>query len=244
MEKYEISNDNNQEILKTLIDIILRKHPIVEDRSHVLYPNFNEPRTPEMEIHFNFYNEDEKSITQVIFMDGTKSYKESIPDMVITDGLISKEIVCIFIDYLLLDHDWFKDIYKYHTNIKIPMGVSSNDCMMNGISCGEICLNLDFNNHSDGKVLLNEYFKVIVIRYYEKLKHTNSFDGWFSEYCNFVKSDFINSLTIEEMKKFITSLNGDDLCNLIYSIPNDRFIELYNDYNSNDDVKTLIKGGY
>lgn len=241
MEKYELTYDNDAEILKCIQEVILERHPIVEDRLHILYPSFNEPRTPEMEIDFNFYKVDNNDITQICFQDGTSNYRQSIPNRIEINGLISKKVICDLISYLLTDHDVFKDIYIHETSILLPMIVDGRDENMHGISCGEIILNFDFHYHPDSKLLCNQYLKVIATTFYEKLKGTNTFKREFSNYCDNMKIDFLKSLTFEDLKRFIDLLNYDDLNGLVYSMPNDRFVQLYNEYNNQEEEKQLIK---
>jgi len=236
----EICN-NDAEILKCIKEIILDRHPIVEDRLSILYPSFREPRTPEMEIWFNFYQIEDKTITQISFLDGTLFHKESIPEVININGLISKTLICDLISYLLIDHDCFKNIYRNDTIIELSMIVDGRDENMHGISCGEINLKFDFHLHHDSNLLLKEYLKVITATFYEKLKGTSSFKKEFSNYCDFLKSEFINSSTIEELKGFIELLNSNDLCDLIFSIPNDHFVQLYNEYSAQKNIKKLTK---
>lgn len=241
MEKYELNYDNDAEILKCIQDVILERHPIVEDRLDILYPSFNEPRTPEMEIQFIPNRIDNKDITEIIFLDGTSNYKQSIPNKIVINGLISKKVICDLISYLLADHDIFKDIYIHETSILLPMTVDGRNENMHGISCGEITLNFDFTYHHDNKLLCKECLKVISTTFYNKLKGTDTFKREFTNYCDNMKLDFLKSLTFEELKKFIDLLDYDNLYNLIYSMPNDCFVQLYNEYNNQENPKNLIK---
>ena len=241
MKKYELNYNNNVKILDEIKKIILKRHPIVDDRLNILYPSSKDPRCPEMEIQFLFYKIDNKNITQILFLDGTSSYKSNIPEQIEINDLISKNILCDLISYLLTDHNLFENIYKYNTSIELPLIVDGRDENLHGISCGKIILKLDFNSHPDNELLMNEYLKVITTTFYEQLKRTNTFQKDLSNYCNNVKSEFINSLTTEELKQFINLLNNNDLCNLIYSMPNNRFIELYNKYNKEEKIKKLTK---
>ena len=241
MKNYELSYNNEEEILNLIKKIILDKHPIVSDRTKILYPDYNEPQTPEMQITFSFIKIDEKDITQVSFMDGTHNYKKGLQEYILINGFISKKVICNLINYLLIDHDYFENIYRHNTSFELSMNVNGCDDNMHGISCGKINLEFDYYNHPDNKRLLSEYFKIIATTFYEQLKETNMFQKEFSNYCNLVKEEFIKSLTDEELKSFIDLLGNDDLYNLIRSIPNNRFIELYNQYNNQEDIKKLIK---
>ena len=198
MKIYELCFDNDKEILQCMKEIILDRHPIVEDRMDVLFPSVHGPRKPEMGIHFIFNRYNDSDITQILFLDGTEDFKTTIPDRIQIDGLISKKLVCDFVSYLLTDHDCFRNIYKKATSIELPMVVDARDDNMHGISCGEINLCFDFTHHPDYKSLLNDYLKIITTTFYEELKKTSSFEKEFSDYCNSIKHEFINSLTIDD----------------------------------------------
>lgn len=74
--------------------------------------------------------------------DDKKIVERSIPDRIELNGLISEIAICDLINYLLTDHDYFKNIYKSSTSIELPMGIDGREDNMHGISCGEINLKI------------------------------------------------------------------------------------------------------
>ena len=241
MNNYELNYNNDEEILNCIKKIILNRHPIVQNRLDILYPYFDQPLTPEMEIDFRFHKINDNDITHILFLDGTDNHKESIHESITINGLISKKAIYDLINYLLTDHDWIKNICKYDTYFQIPMDVGGCEENMHGISCGEINLKFDFYRHPNKQKMLNEYLKFIAINFYEQLKNTSSVKRELSNYCDLVKKEFINSLTDDNLKSFFCLLNNEDLYNLIFSLPNNRFIELYNEYIKQEDQKQLTK---
>lgn len=241
MENYNISNlDNDTEILKAIIDILLNLYPIVDDRMDILFPPFGK-KIPELNINFCFHEIDNQNVTMVSFLAGNRDYKCATPNDLQINGLISKKVVCDFISYLLSDHDVFKDIHKWFNRIELPMTINLCDENMHGISCGDITLSFDFSRHPNCENLLNDYLKVIVTTFCDKLQTTATFKREFSKYCGFVKNEFIDSLSEEQLKVFVSLLNMEDLCKVLYSLPDDRFIELYEEYNNQDKTKQLTK---
>lgn len=241
MKNYNISNlDNENEILKSLIDTLTSICPIVDDRTDILFPLLGK-RVPELEIHFDFRKIDDQEFTQVSFLGGTSDYKCSVPNNMVINKLISKKVVCDFIEYLLNDHDVIRNIYKVHNSIQLPMTINLCDQNMHGIGCGDITLNFDFDRHPDNEKLFDEYLRVIITTFRNKLENTETFKREFSRYCGLVKTELINSLSLDQLKEFINLLDMQDLCSVVYSLPDDRFIELYGEYENQEKDKQLIK---
>ncbi len=133
------------------------------------------------------------------------------------------------------------------SNFKIYFDVDGKEKNVHGISCGSIALSCDFSKHPDGQKLWRYYFKKIIMTFYDQLKKTGMMKREFSSYCDLVKKEFFDSLTEDDLKKFVGLFNHYDLYNLVRSIPDERFIELYKEYNfpkkdgSSDKPKMIIK---
>ncbi|MBQ8219089.1 MAG: hypothetical protein IJZ79_04980, partial [Bacilli bacterium] len=91
------------------------------------------------------------------------------------------------------------------------------------------------------KKLLRKYLKIITTTFFKELQNTPTFKEEFSNFYRYIKNDFINSLSTEELRDFINLFNRDDLCYLINSLPDDRFSLLYNQYNEQKNIKKLAK---
>lgn len=249
MEKYELSCNEKEKILRCIKEIIINRHPVVENRLDILYPNFGDPPTPEMEIKFRFLRIEEQDITQVIFLDGNHQCKASIPERIRINGLILKEIIIHFIRYLLTDHDHISYMNKSLKSLDFELcfDVDGRDDNMHGIGCGPITIAFDFSKHPDGKRLWNYYLKEIILSFYDQVKETGMMKREFANYCDLVKKEFLDSLTEQDLRTFVGLLNQYDLYQLVRSIPDERFIELYKEYHSSkedgssDRPKMIIK---
>lgn len=241
MKNYLLDYNNNEEILMMIKTLLLNRYPIVDDRLHILYPMYNEPMTPEVDINFYFYNNDNKDITEIIFLDGTRISKSSTLDRLIINNLISGDVICDLINYLLTDHDYFKNIHIDDDKLMLIMGVNGCNENMHGISCGDITISFDFHFYPNKKKLLRKYLKIITTTFFKELQNTPTFKEEFSNFYRYIKNDFINSLSTEELRDFINLFNRDDLYYLINSLPDDRFSLLYNQYNEQKNIKKLAK---
>lgn len=240
MERQNISNNGDNEVQKAIVDTLLNIYPIVDDRTDILFPPFGKS-IPELAIHFDFYEIDKGDITQVLFLGGTRNYKCSFPDRLEINKLVSSDVVCRFIEYLLDDHDVFKSISQYHNCIELVMTINLCDKNMHGISCGDITLKFDFSSHPNCVNMLNDYFRTIIMVFRDKLENTEMFKREFSKYCGVVKSEFINSLSMEQLKEFVSLFNMDDLCRIVTDLPDMRFIQLYEEYQNKEKEKQLTK---
>lgn len=233
-------DNNNNEILEKIIEIILATHPIVKDRLNILYPNFNEPSTPEMSISFNFYKRNGVNITQISFLDGDQSFKHSIQNLNIL-GLINEEVLYNLINYLLTDHDYFQniDIHEKIPSFCLQMDVNGKIENMHGISCGLINLNFNFYYHPEGKKLFFKYLNAITTTFYKQLQETPTIKKAFTDYSKALKEEFLSSISYEDLKSFFNLLNNNDRSNLINLIPDDHFIQLYNKFIQQDKIKKI-----
>lgn len=239
MEIIEINKDEEKGILDYIKEIILNRHPIVKDRTNILYGN---SETPEMKVIFNFLEIDNKDATSISFMEGTHRFKTSIPERVRINDLVSIQVIYNIIQFLLSDHDIISEVNKYDsiTNFNISFDVDGRDENMTGISCGRITLEFEFNRHSKSKELYSLYLKGIITTFYEFLKDTDMMKREFADYCNFLKQEFIKSLSEGEERDFISLFNIGDLYDAICSLSDKRFIELYNQFNAREKKRELV----
>ena len=121
------------------------------------------------------------------------------------------------------------------------MTINLCDKNMHGISCGDITLKLDFSKHSNCSNILNDYFRAIIMTFRDKLENTEIFQREFSKYCRAVKNDFINSLSIDQLREFVSLFDMEDLCRIIADLPDTSFIELYEEYQNKNPEKQLAK---
>lgn len=240
MKKYELSYDKDDEIVKIIKNIILSRYLILEDRMDVLFKN---PR-PAMDINLYFYKDgNDNDFTEIMFTDGTENSKCSMPERISINGLISFQTITNLIYFILSDHDYIKDIYKNVSEFKLSFDINLNDDNIHGVSCGTIGLRLDFSSYPSHEELLNNYIKIIINNFYNELKYTENFKREYNKYCSLTKEKIINSLSEDDLHLFTHLLNYEELCNILLNIPNDRFIELYDEFENKkrNEEKILIK---
>lgn len=236
MEKHELNYDNSNEIVETIKNIILDRHPIVNDRIDTIMKN----NAPNMDIYIHFYNEP-NNITGVMFLDGTINYKSSIPERIIINDLISSTTVNKLIQFILSDHDIIKSINITKNEISLLFNVDLKEQNMCGISCGNIGLTLDFYGYTESNDLLDKYFKSIVTTFHKQLIYTEWYKQEYEKYRLKIKTQIINSLTETDLHKFINLLSNEDICNLLFDMPDDRFGEIYNQLQNIENSKELVK---
>lgn len=226
MGKFELNYEKDKEILQRIKDIILNRFPVLDDRLDILFTN---PR-PSMKIFMNFSEYDNKEFTQISFSFGTELFKKSVPESLKVDGLISNDVLISIISFILDDHDVIKSINKFEKNIFLSFEVDLRNDNMKGMGCGEIELELDFKFCPNPEEALNSYLKTIVNSFYEKLKHTETFKREYNKYCLLAKEKIINSLTQDELYSLVSLLDNKDLCEMLLNLSNERFIEIYNEF--------------
>lgn len=239
MKKYELDCDNSNEIIKVIKNIILSKHPIVDDRMDLLMHN----PAPAMDIDVDIYkDEKDNSFTNIMFLDGNNSSKTSIEERLNIKSLISTTTINGLIQFILNDHDIIRAIYKNKNGINILFVVDFREENMHGISCGSISLELDFYGYQNHNEILEEYFNSIVTTFNRQLVHTEWFKKGYKNYCIMTKAQLINSLSETDLHKFMSLLTNEDICNLLLDMPDDKFGEIYTELkNIQNDQKNLIK---
>lgn len=239
-ELIELNRDDEKAVVDYIKEIILNRHPIVDNRLDILYPEIGQPETPEMAITFSFYKKDGLDVTRITFMDGTSRAKRGIPEKIQYNELIPIGVIYGLFYFLLKDHDYISNISRsdqFH-HFDVSFDVDGRDENMHGISCGRIKVELDLNRYPNSEKLYLYYLNSIVSTFYEALKETGMMKTEFANYCRFVKQSFFDSLSEEELREFIALFESKDLYGVIMSLPDNRFIELFNQYNETSKKKT------
>lgn len=242
MELIELNKDDEKKVLDYIKEIILNRHPIVEDRLDILQPYYGQPETPEMDITFGFYNIEGQDVTRITFMDGTRPAKRGIPEKIKYNGLIPVSVIYDLFYFLLEDHDHISSISRsdqFH-HFDVSFDVDGRDDNMHGISCGRIKVELDLNHYPNNEKLYLYYLNSIVSTFYEALKETDMMKAEFANCCRIVKQSFFDSLSEEELRDFIASVESRDLYGVIMSLPDNRFIELFNQYNKTSKTEEKV----
>ena len=143
--------------------VILKYCPIVEDR---LFITDDARKTPELEINIDI----DKSKTSISFLFGKQSLKYSLVERANLNNPIDINEITSLIDFILDDHEWIS--YLALNNNKLSMGFSINwsEKALQGITCGNITLNISFNNIEIAK----EYITEIVQKYKNNITNSST----------------------------------------------------------------------
>lgn len=220
-------------ITKQIKEIILKTHPIIDNRTEILY------KYPKSEINIRLIYE--RDNTTVQFIDGYETSKKQLEETISTKGLISLNQIKELIDFILSDRSYIDGINIEENGFEIIFSINTLYSVNKGINCNDIKLYLDFDKHHDCYNLLNYYQNEIIKYLYEKLKHTNNFKRKNSEYIKLTKEIIINSLDDNDLKMILTLIDNKVLQEMLTNLSNEHFIKLYDMLQQNEDKKRTRK---
>ncbi len=240
MENLELNCNADEEIVDAIKNILLKLYPILENRIDML---FDEDRCIDIVLNFvKNVNQSNREYTHIYFMDGTSSSKSNTKNFIDVDGLANQETIYSLIQFILNDHDSILNIQKDANEILIEFYVGMCDENMQGMGCYKIGLKLQFRNYPNHGELLNQYFISIFRKFHKELKNTRFFQEQWDEYCKEKKTEIINSMTHEDLEYMKMLLTDKDLCQILFSMSHNRFIELYNKFeDKKGNTRELIK---
>ena len=210
-----MSNIINQreELISYIKTIILKYCPYTDNRLSIL----GNSKSPELDIELDICNDK----SHLMFIFGNHNYKASIPEKVETSHIISFEELCDVIDYLLKDHEMIKELNYDYKRIDLKFAINWTDQSIKGINCGDISLNLNFENMEVKK----QYLYLLFQRYYKALEHTSSFTSLKNRYITSMKHSYFDNLDKNEIISFLNRMKENDLKELLYNINNDMFMK-------------------
>jgi len=194
--------------------IILTYCPYADDRLSIL----GNRKSPEIDIEVNIKDNQ----TQVMFLFGNNSFKQSIPEQIIIPYIVEFEEISEIIDFILKDHECIQNINLYNNSIGLNFAINWTDKSIKGINCGDIGLHLKFNNNVE---LEKKYLYLLFQKYYSVLEHTPSFKRIKNEYINSVKQSYINTLDKSQLISLLSAMNENELKELFHNLDNDTFIK-------------------
>lgn len=221
----------NKDLVTYVKNIILKYCPYVDDRLSIL----GDIKSPEIEIDINIYNNE----TQVMFLFGSVNFKQSISEQIIIPCTLEFEEVSKIIDFILGDHEVIKNINLCNNSFELQFAINWTDESLKGINCGDIGLNVEFNNNVE---LENQYLYLFLQKYYSVLEHTPSFKQIKNEYINNVKKLYLNDLDKTQLISLLNTMNKNELKELLYKLDNDVFIRYITDYKTQAKEKQLLLG--
>lgn len=221
---------NQNQILDKIIHEIYKIHPIKNPRNNAeIYQN------SVMEINFVFgATYDNKPITAIGFLDGNENHRTTTLTSYRLSEYVDSEIVTQLISFLIKDFPYISDFSldskSFSLDFEYPFELENEE----GISCNKIILK--FRARDNELIsLLNNYLAIILSNFTEQLSNTKTFQNKYTEYCNNLKKEIITSATNEEIDKMIGMLPIEMKKELLKSMPNQYFIQFYNDFQNQDE---------
>lgn len=102
-----------------------------------------------------------------------------------------------------------------------------------GIGCHSITLEFETYNHNLIGVL-EGYFQFILENYYDEISQTSEFKNRYEKFHYGQQQKIMNSLSKDEMNKFLETLSIDTIRHLLTQIPSIEFMKLYDAYENKD----------
>lgn len=220
---------HREDLISYIKSVILKYCPYIEDRLYIL----GNAQSPEIDVDINFYDNE----TLIMFLVGNSNFKQSVTERLIIPGVVEFEKVSKIIDLILSDHEFIKNINLYNDSIDLKFAINWTDKSIQGIDCGDIGLNLKFNNNIE---LKKQYLYLLFQKYCFVLEHTPSFKKIKNEYINSVKQVYLNTLDKTQLISLLNSMNENELKELLYNLDNDAFIKYTTENQSQTKVKKLF----
>ena len=209
-------------------NIIFKYCPYVDDRIFIL----ENAKSPQIDIEVNIGDNQ----TQVMFLFGNNNFKQGIPEQVIIPYVIEFVEISEIIDFILADHEFIKNINLYINTIGLNFAINWTDESIKGINCGDIGLNLNFNNNVE---LKKQYLYLLFQKYYTFLEQTPSFKRIKNEYIGSVKQSYFNTLDKSQLISLLSAMNENELKDLLHNLDNDVFIKYVAESKSQTKVKKI-----
>lgn len=235
---------NDAEIFDKIKEVIYKLHPVTKPRINSWEYLCNCTKKPEMAICFNFYIDNDNSTkTQVMFLDGTESAKQSTGDIYIVNSALSEETIGKVILFLLSEFPYINSLDQCGSGFEIIFNLGLENEEQEGISCSKIYVQFETHPilYKDFKQLFRNYLEFIVDSFYIEVSKTPQFMNAYKNYSDKIKREIIGSLSYEELHTFIKIIDEKNLRLLLSNIDNSYFFKLCDTYQKqNDTVKRRI----
>lgn len=194
-------------------NVILKYCPYTENRLEIL----GNAMSPQLDIKINLNSNE----SQLMFLFGTRTFKSSIPEQATYSYIISFEEIGDIIDFILEDHEVIKDINIYGKELDLKFAINWSDKSVKGINCGDIGLDLTFENTE----LKKQYLYLLFQSYYTYSEQTPSLKSMKNEYIDSMKQSYFDTLDKTEVVTLLNRMSEIDLKELLHNLDNDIFIK-------------------
>ncbi len=193
--------------------VILKYCPYMEDRLSLL----GNAMAPQLDIEISINND----YSQIMFMFGNSNFKTSIPERASIPYIISFEEICEIVDFLLKDHELIKNIDFLNKNLNLQFAINWTDKSVQGVYCGDIGLNLNFEDFEVKK----QYLYLLLQRYYTHLEQAPAFKNIKDKFISNMKYSYFDTLDKAELMVLLNEMSESELKELLRNIDNDTFIK-------------------
>lgn len=220
---------DEKEVIGRIIKLINELHPVKTPRIDLQTPSFKRPST---DIEINLVENDNMLYTFINILDGTESFKQSVPKgEILIDAFLDTKILKKLIDYILTN---FPIVYSFNVNeysISINFSFSKNNGFYetSGLSLENVNLEISIRDLKL-KNKLKEYLIFIISTYESVLKQTSFWQENIQKY----KKKILFEMEYNYIIDFISHLTEDEIRKLLANISNERFIEVMNELTSKD----------
>lgn len=220
---------DEKEVIGRIIKLINELHPVKTPRIDLQTPSFKRPST---DIEINLVENDNMLYTFINILDGTESFKQSVPKgEILTDVFLDTNTLKKLIDYILTN---FPIVYSFNVNeysISINFSFSKNNGFYetSGLSLENVNLEISIRDLKL-KNKLKEYLIFIISTYESVLKQTSFWQENIQKY----KKKILFEMEYNYIIDFISHLTEDEIRKLLANISNERFIEVMNELTSKD----------
>ena len=227
------------EIFNKIKDVMYKLHPIKKPRIDSWKCFCNCIKKPEMAITFYFYKDDDGlTRTQVLFLDGTESSKHSTGDIYVVKSELSEQTIGKLISFILSEFPYIGSLHQCGSGFEISFNIGLENEEQEGISCSKI--NIWFETHPNiygqFKQLFHDYLEYIVDTFYVEVSKTPQFIDAYRRYSDKLKEEIIESLSYEELQKFVKLIDEKKLRILLSELNNDYFFELCNSFQEQNET--------
>lgn len=220
-----------ENLVSTIKETIMKLHPISKPR---IDENIQcTTQSSEMTIVLNCYQDDTNNCTQLFFMDGNVNYQKNTTDDYQMIGHVSNSSIINLLNLLLTEFPKIDDLTIESRSFSLKLVGPLEILNEEGIGCHSITLEFETYNHNLIGVL-EGYFQFILENYYDEISQTSEFKNRYEKFCYGQQQKIMNSLSKDEMNKFLETLSIDTIRHLLTQIPSIEFMKLYDAYENKD----------
>ena len=217
----------DEDLISYIRNVILKYCPYIDNRLSIL----GNAMAPQLDIEININDND----SQIMFLFGNANFKSSIPERSTACYTISFEEIGDIIDFILEDHEVIKSVNFFSNKISLGFAINWTDKSIKGINCGDIDLNLNFENMK----LKKQYLYLLFQRYYTHLEQVSSFKEIKDKYINNMKHSYFDAIDKTGLISLLSGMSENELKELLYNLDNDTFIKYAMDDKKQPKVRIL-----